>query len=120
MNLVLLLIAATMNAGANACIKLGMTRLGTLSELSLFDIAKKAIINPWLFLGVALFVGTLGAYAVLLSKMNLSLAYPLMTSIGFLLVTLFSIFILSERLVASQWLGLLAIVLGIWLTARPA
>ncbi len=52
-----------------------------------------------------------------LNKINLSIAYPLMTSIGFIIVVSFSIFFLSEKVVPLQVLGLFLILTGVWLVA---
>lgn len=119
MNTIVFLAAAvTMNAFANISIKLGVNRLPSISGQPWAEIIRRVVFNPWLILGVALFVAALGAYSVVLSKMNLSIAYPLMTSLGFLIVTAFSLLVFNETLTAMQWLGLLIILVGIWLVSN--
>lgn len=114
---ILLFAAVVMNAFANICIKLGVNRLGSVDGLAIFEIGKRIAFNPFLILGVTLFVATLGAYGAVLSKMNLSIAYPIMTSLGFLIVTVFSALYLRETITTMQIIGLVCIAIGIWLTA---
>ena len=83
------------------------------------ELIKKVFLNPWLVLGVFLFIGALGAYGVALSKMNLSIAYPIMTSLGFVIVTVFSILHFKETINLAQFIGLVAILGGIWLVSNP-
>jgi len=63
-------------------------------------------------------MGFLFAYGYVLSKMNLSIAYPLMTSIGFLIVTLVSWVFLKETITLIQIGGFILILLGVWMVAK--
>lgn len=120
MKTILFLAAAViMNAFANISIKVGVNHFGQLGQSSLAETVRRVLLNPWLILGVALFVGALGAYSVVLSKMNLSIAYPLMTSLGFIIVTIFSFLVFKETISGLQLLGLLVILGGIWLVSNP-
>lgn len=114
----LLLFAASLNGFANISIKRGMMNLNLIEKEFSFEMMKKIVMNPWLMVGVAAFVGTLVAYAAVLSKMNLSLAYPLMTSIGFVIVTIVSILFFKETVTINHFFGLLAVIAGIWLVAQ--
>ncbi|MHB8156460.1 MAG: SMR family transporter, partial [Desulfocucumaceae bacterium] len=68
--------------------------------------------------GVALFGLALAAYSVVLSKMNLSVAYPVMTGAGFLLVFLVSGLYFKESITAIHALGAGLILAGVWVLAR--
>lgn len=119
MTYLFLFIALTSNAVANIAIKLGMKQFsGGLSEL---------IVKPWLFVlnayllsGLFFFGIALIFYATVLSRMNLSIAYPIMTSVGFLIVISFSIFGLNESLFWWQWIGIVLILLGVLLLSQGA
>ena len=65
-----------------------------------------------------------GAYAassifwlVLLSRVELSYAYPAL-SMGYVLITLVSVFFLGEQVSALRWAGVLVISLGVFLISR--
>jgi len=68
--------------------------------------------------GVALFGLALAAYSVVLSKINLSVAYPIMTGAGFLLVFLVSGLYFRENITAIHMLGSTLILAGVWVLAR--
>ena len=50
--------------------------------------------------------------------MNLSIAYPLMTSIGFMIVILASWLFLNEIITPLQIVGFLFILSGVWMVAK--
>jgi multidrug transporter EmrE-like cation transporter len=55
---------------------------------------------------------------VILSRVDLSYAVPLMTGIYFLLLLLTSTLVLRESVTPAHWLGTLLILAGIALTTR--
>jgi small multidrug resistance pump len=57
-------------------------------------------------------------YSIVLSRLNLSTAYPVMAGGGFLLVFVLSALYLREAVTMSQFGGALCIVLGMWLLLR--
>jgi len=56
-------------------------------------------------------------YSVVLTKMKLGVAYPIMTSAGFAIVTVAAVFLFDERLSAMKLMGIAVIAVGIWLVA---
>lgn len=78
----------------------------------------QAIKNPFLISGVILFGIALAAYSVVLSKVNLSIAYPIMTSVGFLIVFLFSGLVFKEHISVMHMFGAVLILSGVWILAR--
>ena len=113
---VVLALAIVSNALANILIKVGMMRVGSgegLVRTILGGIREPAILG-----GVVMFGLALGAYSFVLSRMNLSIAYPVMTSLGFMLVILVSWIGLKESITLVQVLGFALIVAGVWLVAR--
>jgi len=77
----------------------------------------KNIFEPYVILGI-LSLG-LGAFTwlIVLSKMELSLAYP-MLSLGYVLVTGVSKFLFKEEIPRSRWLGVIVIMIGIALISQ--
>jgi multidrug transporter EmrE-like cation transporter len=114
--LALLTFAIVGNATANILIKHGASKIGETKGL--VDFGLKAITNPSILAGAILFVVVLAAYSAVLMKLPLSIAYPLMTSFGFLIVVTASIYLFGERLHLPQLVGMALILIGLWLVAR--
>jgi multidrug transporter EmrE-like cation transporter len=106
--------AIIFNALANILIKIGMLKSG--QNLTLTSLVS-SFFNPLIFLGIACFALALIAYAVVLSRLNLSIAYPIMTSLGFLIVISVSALYLGEALTVAQIIGFILILIGVWLVA---
>ena len=117
MGYALLALALTLNAAANVLLKVGASRLGPLQGP---DLAARLLGNVHLWAGLALFGLNVVFYAVALTRLNLSVAYPVMTAGGILIVVTVSFIWLREPVSTSQALGLALLVAGILLvTHRP-
>lgn len=81
-----LAIAVVLNATANILIKVGMLKIGNLDSLRFLEIMNKMAKNYILWLGCLCFAIALVAFSYALSKVNLSIAYPIMTSLGYAIV----------------------------------
>jgi multidrug transporter EmrE-like cation transporter len=113
-----LAIAIILNAAANILMKIGMNRVGGLEITSLSDIWQKFFLNYIVWLAIVCFVIALLSYSYVLSFIQLSIAYPILTSLAFVLVTLISLLYLSEKLTLLQIGGIGIIILGVWLVAK--
>lgn len=116
---ILLAAAILLNAAANILIKAGMRHMGSLAGKSVIDVGAGMITNQFLIFGVLSFAVTLGLYSLVLSKMNLSVAYPIMTSLGLLVVTTYCWLFFSEKISFIQWAGYILIIAGVWMVAAP-
>jgi len=78
--------------------------------------------DRWLSLpimgGIICFGLALAAYSYVLSRMNLSVAYPIMTSMGFLFVIIASWMFFGENVTLTQVTGFVLIIAGVWMVAR--
>lgn len=111
----ILILAIVLNAFANIFIKAGM--MGSKEESILLLLKEKWLSLP-IISGIACFVLALVAYSYVLSKLNLSIAYPLMTSLGFVIVILASWLVFKESITLAQVAGFILILSGVWLVAR--
>lgn len=113
----LFLIAAVVcNASANILIKIGSSRLNT--DEGIRKTVAGAVSQPALWAGVVLFGMALGAYSLVLTRLNLSVAYPVMISTGLIIVVVVSALFLNEKITLVQTAGFLCILAGVWLVAR--
>lgn len=110
---VLLLGAILCNAGANVSMKVGMGGKGAVLDEGLTATLWAVGTNPWVFFGFGLFGATFVLYSVVLGRLDLSVAYPVMTGGGFLLILLASVTLLQEPLNLPRIFGMLAIAAGI-------
>ena len=115
MNGVILGVAIFLNALANILIKEGVMDKGGKFTI---EMVTKVITSPTIVGGIVSFAFALVAYGYVLTGMNLSIAYPLMTSIGFIIVTLTSWLFLKESITPVQTIGLQFILSGVWMVAK--
>jgi multidrug transporter EmrE-like cation transporter len=115
MSYVILILAITFNAVANILMKIGMLREKPVSGFAGFMLGM--IMNPALIAGVVCFAIGLAAYCFVLTKLNLSVAYPIMTSVGYVIVIIASWLFLKETITAIQIAGFSLIIAGVWMVA---
>lgn len=115
MNWIVLSIAVFFNALANILVKVGVVDKNCQLNISTL---REVITKPSIIGGILSFIFALMAYGYVLSKMNLSVAYPLMTSIGFGIITLASYFLFKESISPIQVIGFLFILSGVWMVGK--
>jgi multidrug transporter EmrE-like cation transporter len=115
MGYLLLALALTLNATANILLKIGAARLGMLSEPGLIG---RLATNYPLLAGLVLFALNVVFYVAALTRLNLSVAYPVMMAGGIIIVVTVSTFFLREVVTTPQLVGLALLVLGILLVAH--
>jgi uncharacterized membrane protein len=96
----------------------GPITVGSLEQLG--SLMQRILTTPTLFLGYVLSFATGLVWLVILSRVDLSYAVPMMTGIYFLLLLLTSALVLREAVTPAHWLGTLLIVAGIYLTSRSS
>lgn len=121
-----LVIALVLNASANLMIKFGMHAINT--ELSGAGVlsqgpmgAIKLVLRHWiLLLGLGCFAANVVFYAFALQKLQISVAYPIMVTVGFAIIAVVAGWKLGESLSTVQWVGVGAILVGVTLVASDA
>ena len=113
--IVLLIIAPVMGTIGQTLLKLGMLRVGKI-RLSTFDQIVKTIIQmivvPEVLLAIPLYVAGFFLWLVILTKVDLSVAYPFL-SLSYILIFLSSWLILGEEIVPIRWIGLGFVSIGL-------
>lgn len=106
---------------AQLLFKKGVLELGTLSFSinSIFNLILQVLRNLWLMGGVFLLGISFIFWLFLLSRFKLSIAYPILTSVDFILIMLFAFIFLKEKLLPLQILGIFVIIIGIFLLLKP-
>jgi len=115
LEVIVLVCAIVFNAGANILLKLGMKNSGYLGELGFVKMFTVAITNIWVWLGLFSFGIAFILYSIVLSKMKLSIAYPIMTSCGYVIVIVAALLLFGEQLSLPKIGGVVLIAAGIWI-----
>jgi len=97
--------------------KKGMMAFGTFPVSQMLVKVIPMFLNPWVFIGFACFGLSSLFWLVVLSRMELSLVYP-MVSVAYVIVALFSWYFFKENLTVIRWAGILVIILGVVLISR--
>jgi len=104
-----LALAFTLNAVANILLKLGSQRGITLHG-SLISIA----LGNWeALVGCGLFAINILFYFLALRALPLSIAYPIMVAMSFIIINSYAFFELKEGLATGQLIGYVLIIVGL-------
>jgi drug/metabolite transporter (DMT)-like permease len=77
----------------------------------------KMIVSPWIISGGVLYVIATGIWLYLLSKLPLSLIYPLQ-SFAYVLGLIVAFYIFKENIPIIRWIGVTVILFGVYLVAK--
>lgn len=107
------------NAAAQIMLKQGMSTVGALGDASDAIIWRilHVVFNPWVFVGLTTFVISMASHLFVLSKVELSFAYPFL-SLAYVAVAIFAYFIFKEDLNALRIAGIAFICVGTVLIAQ--
>ncbi|SHI50612.1 SMR family transporter [Lutispora thermophila] len=114
-----ILISVFLGALGQTILKLGANKLGAIS-LSLRTIVKDVLhilIIPEILIGLILFGSSFLLWIKVLTKADLSYAYP-MVSLGYILVALLSKLLFNEAFTFNKIIGIGMIVSGVFILNR--
>lgn len=117
----IILFTVMTNAAAQILLKTGMGGLGpnAFNASEPIGSAIRILFNPWVFLGLATFVVSMVSHLYVLSKVELSYAYPFL-SLAYVVVAVYAYFIFKEDVTVSRLAGIGLICLGAILISRSA
>lgn len=115
----LILLAVIINVAAQLALKAGMNRIGefNFSWANVAPIAWQVATNPFIIAGLALYVVAVIVWLLVLSRTEVSIAYPLM-SLGYILNAIAAYYIFGEDLSIIRIVGIFVIMAGVYLIAR--
>ena len=108
-----------LNAAAQLLLKAGTNAVGQFefSAQNVVPVGMKLALEPHIAGGVACYVVSLVVWIMGLSRIEVSIAYP-MLSIGYVLNAAAAWYLFGESLTAQKLLGIAFIVAGVFLVAR--
>jgi multidrug transporter EmrE-like cation transporter len=100
-------------------LKAGAQSLGNvaLNGASLFSAGWNAATQPWIVLGLCLYFVSAGLWILALTKVDVTVAYP-MLSMGYVIAAVLAWHFFGEALTASRLLGITIILVGVVVLAR--
>jgi multidrug transporter EmrE-like cation transporter len=115
----LLVTGVLLNAAAQLLLKAGTNRIGEFaySLENVVPIGLRVASSPPILAGVACYVVSLVVWILALSRVPVSVAYP-MLSIGYIVNAIAAWWLFGESLPAQKIVGIGFIVLGVYLVAR--
>lgn len=107
------------NAAAQLLLKYGMISLGSISfsAETLIQRIFQIVFNPWIFAGLVTFVISMASHLYVLSKVDLSFAYPFL-SLAYVMVALLAWWLFNEDLGTLKIAGIIFICIGTILIAQ--
>jgi drug/metabolite transporter (DMT)-like permease len=114
-----LMAGVLLNATAQLLLKAGTNAIGviTFTRDNWADLAWRMTTQPYFAAGAGCYVLSLFVWIVGLSRVPVSMAYPLL-SVGYVINAIAASYLLGETVTLGRWLGIGLIVVGVWLVAR--
>lgn len=115
----IILFGVLLNAAAQLALKQGMRQIGEFefAIANALPIGWQVGTNPFVALGLLCYVVSVGIWILVLSRVEVSLAYP-MLSIGYVVNALAAWWLFGENLTPMRIAGIAVICFGVWLLSR--
>lgn len=114
-NVVLILSVVSLNTVGQILIKKASGRIDF--NAGILNILFQSMTSPFIISGVSCYVLGLATWVFVLSKNELSFAYPLM-SLTYIFVTIAGIYVFQEQVTLLRWVGIAFILLGVFIISR--
>ena len=112
--LIILVVAATA-ATAHILLKIGMNEVGEINSDNIKThgtLIKQLLSTPAVLAAIPVYAISNIGWLIVLSKLNLSVAYPFLASL-YIFIPVLSMVFLSESLTLQHWTGIIVIVIGV-------
>ncbi len=119
LDLLAILVSVFLAVVGQLLLKMGMLRVGKFS----FNISTlvhqyiKILLNPFVIAGLVGFFISMLIWLYVLSRMELSLAYPFV-ALNYILILFGSYFLFKETITVYKMIGVVVIIVGVYLVAR--
>ncbi len=118
-NFILVMTGVILNAIAQLSLKAGTNAIGVLnlSKGEFFNTVLQLIFQPYIIGGLVCYVFSVAIWIVALSKLDVSIAYP-MLSIGYILNAFAAWYLFGEIITYQKLIGITIIIIGVYFVAR--
>jgi multidrug transporter EmrE-like cation transporter len=111
-------ISVLAGAVAQTMMKLGTERVGRFGDTPVAEYLFRLLTNPFVILAIMAYGFGVIFYMFMLSRLDLSYLYPVMTALGLVLATMASSFILQEQISMVRLGGIVVVIAGVFLLAQ--
>ncbi len=117
--LVLVLVGVGLNAAAQLLLKAGTNAVGEFgfTAANALPMGLKLALEPHILGGVACYVVSLVVWIMALSRVEVSIAYP-MLSFGYVINAVAAYYLFGEAVTPARLAGIGLIILGVFIVAR--
>ncbi len=119
-NVVLLILSIGLAVAGQLSMKAGMNKVGEIKSEDLkhpVELIGRVVKSAWAVIGVLLYAISAVFWLVVLSRVNLSVAYPIV-AVGYVVVVFYAWLVFKEPVKWFSWIGLALIVIGVIITAQ--
>ncbi len=115
----LILSGVSLNAVAQLFLKTGMNAVGyfQFSSGNILSVLPRIVLNPFIVLGMVCYLLSIAIWLAVLSRVEVSFAYPFL-SVGYVLVACLGYFFFGENLSFNKILGIAIICVGLFFLSR--
>lgn len=94
--------------------KIGISKIGSFTSMPIRYFILRAFLSPLVLAGLFLYLISAIVWFMVLSKVDLSVAYPTL-SLGYILIVIISYFYLGESMTFFKLSGVILICLGVYM-----
>ncbi len=119
-SLLLILMAVVIGVTGQLSLKAGMNHVGTIDGSSLahpLETLSNVVRSPMVWVGLVLYGFGAVAWLIVLSRLDLSFAYPFL-ALSYAITPILAWRLLDEPVSALRWLGIAVIILGVVIVSR--
>lgn len=116
-SLTLILASAVTNALGSTVMKFAYGGDSQMVTSGLIGAFLRILLNPWIIVGLGMFGVSFFFMAAALSRTDLTLAYPLMSGVVYLLLLFIGLFFFKEDITVLRVAGMSFVLIGITLLA---
>lgn len=117
-NYLLVALGVVLNVGAQVALKMTGRGGGEIGLSAIIQDPVRWLLNPWFLLGLVLYAVSVINWLIVLTRVDLSIAYALMST-GYILTFLAGVWLFGEPVTQMRIVGLTVIVVGVILITRP-
>ncbi len=115
LSIAMILFTVATNAAAQIMLKKGMMAFGPLAAPAgiggIVGTVFSVVFSPWVFAGLCMFVVSMASHLIVLSRVELSFAYPFL-SLAYVIVAAYAFFIFGEDVGLARIAGIALICAG--------
>lgn len=113
-----IVISVLTGAFAQTMMKLGTRQLGAFGDTPFFEYLVKLLFSPLILFAIASYGFGVIFYMFMLSRLDLSFLYPVMTALGLVATSIVSAALFHEQISWLRLAGIATMIVGVFLVSR--